>query len=110
MTEHEVQVDVHFMQLVLSLQAAAMQQMGKVASPISGQIERDLQMASNSIDMLSMIETKSKGNLSTEEATLIGHVLYELRLNYVDELKKGDTQDESKAETPGSDEPPKDNE
>lgn len=81
-------IDPHFFQLVLSLQAASWQQMGKTASPISGKIERDLAMAQNSIDMLAMIEIKTKGNLSEEEDKLMQHILYELRLNYVDEIKK----------------------
>lgn len=92
-------MDPYFMQLVLSLQAAAMQQMGKVMSPISGKIERDLVMARNSIDMLSMLENKMKGNLSEEEGKLIGHILYELRLNYVDESKKPDESQEENKES-----------
>jgi len=81
--------------LVISLQMGAMQQMGKVASPITGKIERDIEMAKASIDMLRMLEVKTKGNLSEEESKLLGHVLYELRMNYVDESKKGDDKAES---------------
>ncbi len=53
-------VDPHFMQIVLSLQAAAMQYMGKVLNPMTSKIERDLMMAQNSIDMLTMLELKIK--------------------------------------------------
>lgn len=88
MSDKEPQVDIQFFQLVLSLQAAAMQQMGKTVSPISGQIERDLNGAKTSIDLIEMLEKKTKGNLSDEEAKLIKHVLYELRMNYIDETKK----------------------
>lgn len=91
-------IDPHFFQLVLSLQAASWQQMGKTASPITGKIERDLTMAKNSIDMLAMIEQKTKGNLSEEENKLLSHLLYELRMNYVDETKKGDEPAEKKEE------------
>jgi len=98
--------DIMFSQLVISLQMGAMQQMGKIASPITGKIERDLQMAKASIDMLSMLEAKTKGNLSDEESMFLRHVLYELRMNFVDESNKKDgkadkpeTTDKIKADT-----------
>lgn len=88
MSGTENKIDPHFMQLVMSMQAGAMQQMGKMASPVSGKVERDLDMAKYSIDILGMIQTKTKGNLTNEEDKILSHVLYELRMNYVDELKK----------------------
>ena len=81
-------LDPYFFQLVISLQGGAMQQMGKIASPMTGKIERNLDMAKSSIDMLGMVKEKTEGNLTDEEKQLIEHALYELRLNYVDELKK----------------------
>ncbi len=84
-------IDPYFFQLVVSLQAGAMQQMGKIASPITGKVERNLDMAKNSIDLIGMLQTKTAGNLTQDEKKLIDHVLYELRLNYVDEAKKGET-------------------
>lgn len=94
MTESMEKLDPYFFQLVLSLQTGAMQQMGKMVSPISGKIERNLEIARNTIDMLTMLETKMEGNLTEDEAKLIGRALYELRLNYVDESKKGEGQPE----------------
>jgi hypothetical protein len=91
MNQTEETLDAYFFQLVVSLQAGAMAQMGKVASPLTGKVERDLDMAKSSIDMLGMIKAKTEGNLSEEEQKLLDHVLYELRLNYVEELKKGDS-------------------
>ena len=81
-------VNPHFLQLVLSLQTSAMLHLGKMASPVSGKIERNLEMARNSIDTLDMLGVKTAGNLSREEKDFLDHVLYELRLNYVDEVKK----------------------
>ena len=99
MTTDLSQMDPHFMQIVLSLQAAAMQQMGKVMNPMTSKIERDLPMAQNSIDMLNMLNTKMKNNMTEQEANLLEHVLYELRLNYVDETKKKDTTNVSSAQS-----------
>lgn len=81
-------LDPHFFQLIISLQGGAMQQMGKIASPLTGKVERNLDMAKSTIDMLGMVKEKTEGNLTDEEKKLIEHALYELRLNYVDELKK----------------------
>ena len=105
MNEQNENYDMHFFQLIFSLQAGAMQQMGKIASPLTGKIERDLNLAKASIDMLDMLQRKTEGNLTAEEKRLIEHTLYELRLNYVEEVKKGDGEPEkaekaeNKAET-----------
>jgi hypothetical protein len=82
-----------FLGLVTSFQAAAMQQMGKTMNPFTERIERDMPQAKLSIDMLEMLEERTSGNLSSEEARFLKHVLTELRLNYVAEIaedaKKG---------------------
>ncbi|HTX99407.1 MAG TPA: DUF1844 domain-containing protein [Bacteroidota bacterium] len=77
-----------FMQLVFSLHSATMQQLGKVKNPLSDKIERDLQGAQASIDMLDMIREKTKGNLTDDEERFLSQILHELRLNYVDEAGK----------------------
>ena len=79
-----------FMQLVYMLHAAAMHQLGKVKNPLTGKVERDLQTAQSTIDMLEMLSERTKGNLSMEEQKLLSAVLMELRLNYVDEAAKPD--------------------
>jgi hypothetical protein len=77
-----------FLQLVLMLQAAAMQHLGKLKHPESGAVERNLEAARSVIDMIDMIHVKTKGNLTEEETRLLSQVLQELRLNYVDEVQK----------------------
>ncbi len=90
MNQTEETLNPLFFQLVVSLQGGAMHQMGKIASPLTGKVERDLDMAKSTIDLLGMLRDKTEGNLTDEEKNLLDHILYELRLNYVDELKKGD--------------------
>lgn len=90
MPEDKGNYDQYFLQLLLSLQAGAMQQMGKMVSPVSGKVERNMELARHTIDILGMLESKTKGNLSVEESRLLGHILYELRMNFVDESKKDD--------------------
>ena len=77
-----------FTQLVMSFQAAAWQQLGKTVSPFSGKVERNLELAKNSIDILGMLETKTKGNLSDDERDFLKNVLTQLRMNYVEEINK----------------------
>ncbi len=105
MSDSANQPNPHFMQLVMSFQAAAWQQLGKVASPFSGKVERDLAMAKNTIDMLGMIQEKTQGNLTDDEKNMLEHALYELRLNYVDESKKGDSQPKEEEADSGDEKP-----
>jgi hypothetical protein len=77
-----------FAQLIVMLHGAAMQHMGKIKNPLSDKIERDLTQAQFSIDMLDMIQEKTRGNLSSEEERFLQSLLQELKLNYVDEINK----------------------
>ena len=90
-------------QLVLMFQTASLQHMGKLKNPLSDKIERDLQQAQISIDMLEMLHQKMKGNLSPEEERLFSNILQELKLNYVDEASK---KQESPNPTPSPEPPP----
>ncbi len=84
----EQQNEFLFMQVVMMFQGAAWQHMGKVMNPVTNKIERDLAQAKNAIDILGMLDSRTKGNLSENEKGLLEHALYELRMNYVDELNK----------------------
>ncbi len=85
-----------FFSLIFTFQSAAIQQMGKIKSPISDKIERDLQQAQLSIDMLDMLEEKTRGNLSDDESKFLREILKELKLNYVDEVNKDKQSTETK--------------
>lgn len=86
--ESEKRGEFYFIQLVLMFQTAAFQQMGKLENPITKKVERDLDQAKFSIDMLEMIQQKTKNNLSENEKKFLEHILFELRMNYVDEVNK----------------------
>jgi len=89
-----------FTNLVIMFQTAAMQHMGKIKNPISDKIERDIEQAKISIDLLDMLERKTKGNLEEYESKLLKSVLQDLRLNYVQERDK---KDEESKQTEGND-------
>ena len=96
-----------FVQLVATFQFAAMQQMGKIANPVSGEIERDLGQAKTSIDIVEMLQRKTAGSRTSRENEFMDKVLFELRMNYVDEVKRGDTAPPEDPEKPAGDTPDK---
>ena len=77
-----------FLQLVLGLQQAAMVALGKLMNPVTGKLERNLEAARNTIDTLGAIESRTRGQLESDEQRVLTQVLTDLRMNYVDELKK----------------------
>jgi hypothetical protein len=77
-----------FTQLVAVFHSSALVSMGKLKNPATDRIERNLEQAKNAIDTLEMLRSKTLGNLNDSEKRLLDHSLTELRLNYVDEMKK----------------------
>jgi hypothetical protein len=82
------QHEILFMQLVAMFQFAAMQQMGKIPNPVTGKIERNLEQARLSIDMIDMLQARTQSGRTPREAELLDKVLFELRMNFVDESKR----------------------
>jgi len=80
--------DMLFVALVRDFESMAMVGFGKLVDPVSQKAERDLDRAKVAIDMLGMLEEKTKGNLDGAQVALMQQVLTNLRLNYVDELGK----------------------
>jgi hypothetical protein len=78
-----------FLQLVLGLQQAAMVALGKLMNPMSGKLERNLEAARNTIDTLAAIEARTRNNLESDEQRVLTQVLTDLRMNFLDEVKKG---------------------
>ena len=76
------------MQLVAMFQMAAMQQLGKLPNPVTNEIDRDLDQARVSIDMLEMLKQRTEGNRSEAESEVLEKVLFELQMNYVDETRR----------------------
>ena len=87
----EQRTDLLFLQMILSLQASAMQHLGKIADPDTGQARQDLPSARAAVDMLLMLKEKTRGNCSTSETRLLERVICDLQLNYVDEAGRDAT-------------------
>jgi hypothetical protein len=78
---------VDFHTFILSLGSSALLHLGEIEHPEDGQVEKDLPLAKHTIDILSMLEAKTKGNLTAAEEKLMESLLYDLRLRYVNARK-----------------------
>ena len=74
--------------LVMSYQTSALMQMGQLKDPNTQKVEKNLENAKLSIDILGMLQEKTKNNLTKDETQLLDNVLRELRLAYVKESSK----------------------
>ena len=78
-----VMPEVSFVSFALSLNTTALLHLGDLAHPESGRKIVDLELAKHTIDTLSMIAEKSKGNLDGQENELLTKVLYELKMRFI---------------------------
>jgi hypothetical protein len=77
--------EVNFSTFVISLNASALVHLGAIEDPASGEKTKNLPMAKQTIDMLSMLQEKTQGNLANDEENILKSVLYDLRILYVKE-------------------------
>ena len=77
-----------FAALISGYATQAMVGLGKIASPITGEIERDLEQARAMIDILEMLEAKTEGNRTEAETGALRQALSMLRLNFVEEVNR----------------------
>ncbi|MDD9301108.1 MAG: DUF1844 domain-containing protein [Desulfobacter sp.] len=75
---------IDFSSFILSLYSSGLVQLGKVEDPSSGKKGVNLDMAHHTIDMIAMLQDKTKGNLSEEEESLLKALLSEIRMAYVE--------------------------
>ncbi len=87
MAKEDALVSLDFTTFVLSMSHSALTHLGDAPHPEDGKIDKNLPMAKQTIDLLSLLETKTKGNLTGDEERILGQILYDLRIRYV-ELSK----------------------
>jgi hypothetical protein len=79
---------INFPAFVLSLAHTAAVHFGDIPDPVTGRAAApNLDAAQQMIGILSLLEQKTRGNLTAEERQLLEQILYELRLRYVDAMK-----------------------
>lgn len=74
---------IDFPSYILSYYTQGLVLLGEVPNPYTNNKEEDIEGARHTVDILSMLEEKTKGNLSKEEEQLLEGVLYELRMKYM---------------------------
>jgi hypothetical protein len=79
---------IDFATFVLSLASSALMNLGEMPDPDTGTSQKDLPLAKQTIDILGMLEEKTRGNLEEAEDKLLRSLLYDLRVKYVDANKK----------------------
>ena len=80
--------EIDFSGFVLSLSTSVMIHLGDVPDPITRETTVELPLAQQTIDILAMIQEKTKGNLSRDEEMLINDLLSDLRMRFVEKVKK----------------------
>lgn len=81
--------EIDFSTFALSLGSSVLVHLGELAPPGAEPPERDLPLAKQTIDILGMLAEKTRGNLTADEERLVEHLLYDLRLKYVEAKKRG---------------------
>lgn len=76
---------INFATFIFSLNSSALVQLGLMEDPMTGQKSKNLPLAKQTIDVIAMLEEKTRGNLDTDEAAMIKNILYDLRILYVKE-------------------------
>ncbi len=81
--------ELTFSSFVVGLASQAFMFLGLAPDPQSGVVHQDLGQAKAMIDIISMLEAKTAGNLDEDESRMMEEMLYELRLQYVKAVKGG---------------------
>lgn len=79
---------IDFPTFVLSIASAAMMGLGLAPRPDSKKQQVDMEMARQNIDLLEMIQQKTRNNLTRDEESLLERVLYEVRTQFLEVSKK----------------------
>ena len=75
--------EVNFVTFLLSVSTSALIQLGEIEDPATKQPVKNLPLAKQTIDLIGMLQEKTKGNLTPDEEKLLENILYDLRMRYV---------------------------
>ena len=81
-------INPHFLTIVMMFATSCWQYLGKIPNQISGKTEKDMPHAEMAIEILDMLQEKTKGNLTSDEEKFLRNTLTDLKLNYADEVNK----------------------
>ncbi|MDY0187994.1 MAG: DUF1844 domain-containing protein [Syntrophus sp. (in: bacteria)] len=77
--------EITFLNFILSLSTTVLFHFGDFPDPVTREIQKNLPAAKQTIDILSLLKDKTKGNLDDHEKSLLDEILFELKMRYVKE-------------------------
>ena len=86
-SDNDLLYEFGFSTFILSLSTSVLVHLGELPDPITNKKEVNLHLAKQTISIIEMLKDKTKGNLTSEEETLIDSVLYDVRLKYLSQVK-----------------------
>ncbi len=85
-TEESPLPEINFAGFIFSLSTTAMYHFGDFPDPVTKESQRNLPAAKQTIDILSILKTKTEGNLDEQEKQMLDGILYELRMRFIKEM------------------------
>jgi hypothetical protein len=87
-----------FKQIILSFQLQGLMALGRIEHPYTKKSDKKPEIAQNSIEMLENLKEKTKGNLNNDEESFLNEAISNLKMLYVEEIKKGERAGEKSEE------------
>jgi hypothetical protein len=84
---YESMPGMNFASFIISLNTSALIHLGLLPDPAGGQVEKQVELARQTIDLLDILKEKTQGNLSKDESDLLDNVLFDLRIKFLDVCK-----------------------
>ncbi len=81
-------LEMNFSLFISSLGMQVLMHLGEIPNPLNNKKEQDLKQAKRTINILEILEQKTKGNLDKSEEQILKNLLYETRMKYVEKNKK----------------------
>jgi hypothetical protein len=85
--DHDALPTIDFATFILSLSHSVLMHLGEAPDPDTNKVEANLALAKQNIDILALLEEKTKGNLTGDEERLLAQVLFDLRMRFVERTK-----------------------
>jgi hypothetical protein len=86
--DREALPPIAFSTFLISLSTQALLHLGEISDPLTGKLEKDVELAKQMIDIIGVLKEKTRGNLDDEETKLVDDILFSLHMKYVEAVKK----------------------
>jgi hypothetical protein len=83
-----VMPEVTFPAFIMSLNTSVLYHLGEIADPVTGKSQIDYGLARHGIDTLTLLQEKTKGNLTSDEEGMLKGILYDVKMRFVNSVKK----------------------